>query len=489
MRFIWLTCFLIIGFTGCTPYKSCQEVREEHMVCDMDFLYEHTCLPNRLLTLTDIIEIAWARNLDTLVKEQEWIIQREVATSEALKMLPRLDFTGELSHRNKNTAARSETLEPVEFLGPPQISQEQSVRIWDITLAWNALDFGLAYFRSQAESNRAITFYFQYARLKQNLILEVYRSYWKAMVNLVGMIRSQKVIEASKVYRQRLNRQIGYRNLSQVIGLRFEDQMLTVQLRFYSFKEAYNIAKAELAALMGTPANIPFDLAVVQREPIPILSDINLLENIALESRPELFGSDFTEKLSIDEVRFAILQLFPSVEFFRGYHENRDKFLVHHHWILAGFRAAWNLFSIPSRAFAIKAARIRLRQARYERLALSVGVLSQVHIARWLFEEQLELYNLQSDISSTRQNLSNATFATFLAGEFNMLDAINAESDAVLSEVNAMQAYGDLQVAMEQLNNAIGKPLYFNTLPIEDEEEVEQEEVEQEIESYVQTIP
>ncbi|MBA3958038.1 MAG: TolC family protein [Parachlamydiaceae bacterium] len=474
--------FLLLAlslFAGCSHKEipSLVQTRDDHAICDLDYIYSTIDIPCEPLTLKGIIDIAWRHNWDVLAKELEWAVQREVTTREMLRMLPSFTFNGEWSHRNKRTASRTQLI-PSGIRTPPSIGSEQRVRAWDATLSFKVIDFALAYYQSQESSWRALGLYMQYARLKQNMILEIYKSYWKAMSARWGAKKSQEILALIAEYREKFDREMDARYISRVPGLRIEDQMLNFQVQLYSFEFTYQNAKAELAALMGIPADVQFELAEVEMDAFPELEPIEELEQIALRSRPELYNSDFEENISTEQVRQAVIRTFPSTEIFKSYRTNLDRFLVHHHWIVTGLRVAWDLLSVPQHIFDIKAAQLGRDRAYVARLALSVGVMTQVNIAYFDYLNISEQYKIREDIYNVRTRLADASWMEFYRGEFNMVDVILSRASAIQGGVDAISAYGQKQIALEQVNNSIGQPLRFNTLLeiYEEDDEGQQEQ-------------
>lgn len=444
--------------TDCGPPLS--QARWEQAEKDLNYLHSTANLPQRPLTLEDILCIAAQGNLDVRVKELEWAIQREIVTRETLRMLPTLTFTGELSHRS-NVLASSQKSLATGIVTPPSTSTEQQVKRWDITLALNILDFGLAYRRSIQEKNRALLVYFQYARLQQNLVLEVFKAYWKAVAAKKSAEESSALIAQAYSLQNKFEKQIRDRMVSEIPGLRIEDQLLALQLRLSNYYQAYQSAKAELAALMGIPPILCFDIEIPKIKPIPEIGCIAELEQEALLNRPELYGADMEVKISTDEIRIAMLQMIPGIELFTAYHEDKDKFLVHHNWFVTGMRAVWNLLSIPQRAAEARTARVRNTMNRVSRLAISVGVMTQVHLAYWKYKDVLSQFHFRKEIYTVRQRLLRAVKLSFEAGDLTITDVINAQGDALQAEIDLMQTYGDLRVSIEQINNAMGEPLFY----------------------------
>ena len=466
MHIIILFTLLLCCFS-CAPEKCSEAVkeREKNAFCDLQYVYSTVEMPDHPLYLEDIINIAWENNWDTLTRELEWEVQREVATREMLKMLPSLNFNGEKSFRNKSTASTS-LLPATGIITPPSIGSSQHVKVWDMTFTFRVLDFALAYYRSQAEGWRALGVYTQYARLKQTLILEVYRSYWRVVAAQWAMERTGAMLALITEFTQKFEKDMDLRYISRVPGLRIEDQLLGFQLQFYNFDLAYATAKAELAALMGIPPDVEFELAPIEVLPMPCVDDVEELERLALQHRPELYGADFNEHLAAEQVRLAIIPLLPNLEYFKSYQNNFDRFLVHHRWIVTGMRAAWDLLAVPQKVVDIKSAKINRERAYVARLALSVGILTQVHIAYNNYQNIARLYDIREGISKVRDRLSKATDSEFSEGEFNEVEAVLARANALQAEIDFIRAYGEMQTVLEQLNNSIGLPLRYSTVAL-----------------------
>lgn len=461
-----LLLLLFLCVTGCLrnqPRPYMDEVRDTSAKKDQVYLYERTVLPTCPLTLSEIIEIAERQNLDVLVKKLDWIIQEEVATGTSIKMLPSFTFNKEHSVRSNSPASSQQTVgSPI--ISPPSVSSTKTTDRWDWTLSWNLLDFGLAFYQSRAEYSSAQVQRFQYEKLKQNMILNIYQSYWKGMAALISTEHSKEVLRKARELIVILRREAAEGLISLTIALQSENQLLGVELALDYYESVYYEAKAELAALMGIPADMCFELALVEIVDMPELMPVCQMEEIALHHRPELFGADFQMDATRNLIEAEIIQMFPSLNLFRGRHTDLNPFLVHNHWIQAGYMVAWNLLNIPQHRQAAIAARTRNFQAYESRLALSIGVISQVNIAYWKYQESMEKYLTQLEIYQAQRKLADATYKQYIYGEIGSLQAVLTEGAAIQAETVLMQYYGDLQIALEQINNAMGWPLYLNTL-------------------------
>lgn len=466
-RFLYPLCLSFCCLVSCCRNPcSNREIRERHAEMDIEAIEETIDLPTRPLSLCDIIEIAWERNYDLLVKQQELAVQREFATSEALKMLPPVVFNGEWSARNQNLASTSLFLTTCRDQ-LPSTSAEQKVRRWDITGTFSLLNFAVNFFRSKSEEYLTTSICYQYERLSQNLVLDIFRSYWRAIAARKAADGSIAVINLAKQLQVIFNKQIALRNVSEIEGLKLEDRFLAVRINLDSYERTYQSAKAELAGFMGLPLSVNFELADVNIDPninVALLS-VEELEQMALLNRPELYSSDAEEAASRDKVFAAFVQLFPDLDLFSGHNTNLDRFLVHHQWIVTGIRLAWDFMAVPWHIYDTRAAKAKRLRDFDERLAISIGVMVQVRLAYLKYLDALSLYHLHLEVQEVRERLLTAANLEYVNGEYTEIDIFQYQSDALEGEILTAQAYAELQIALELLNNAVGLPLLFNYLP------------------------
>lgn len=449
--------------TGCRC-KTCdlRPLRERNSSVEMQILYECTELPSDYLTLDEVVAVALERNLDLLVKEWEGAVQRETATREYLKLLQSLTFSSEFSFRNENTGSFSQSLAPGIPPAPPSISSNQTVRRWDFTYTFNILDFGVSYFRAKQENDKAMIQTIEYARLQNNLILDVTRQFWKVIYAQKAIEESKTLIERMTRQREGIQREVEARMISEMPALKAEDQLLSVEIQLHAYQKEYHEGKMELARLMGYPACLEYNLAVVDDFNIDVeVSDPCALSDLALIQRPELFSLDVEELIGVSETISAIIQMFPALAPFAGMNQDGNTFLIHNFWLIAGIRAAWNLFAIPQHIAEMRIGQDDRMTSQARRMALSIGVISQVHLAYYLYKDNLEQFRLIEDQRLIKKRIYETAIRQFRVGLTSGIDVLNYQADLYISELNYLRSFAELQIALEQLNNAIGAPLSF----------------------------
>jgi multidrug efflux system outer membrane protein len=439
-------------------------IREDNLTCDLIELNQEACLPEEPLFLKDILNVALSRNLDLLVKLREASIQRGVADSERMGMLPTLSLNTETSGRDTPFGEVSKSLATGE-VSTGSIAREHNTKNFDLSAAWSMLDFGLSYIRSRQEKNRTLTKYLEHQRVKQNLVLDIVTEYWNVLVAQRVVKSSNRILTKAIQRQKKLEKEIEVQLISEMEGLQNQDRLLTIRKQLQKYAREYENSKRKLLALMGLPPGTAFQIADLSEFKDDVaLDDIEILEEKGLKTRPELYTQDVQEYIATDEAKMALLQMFPNSSIFTKYQYDGDFFLIHNNWWAAGLRATWNLLTIPKHIIKRETAMKRKELAHDTRLALSVGVLSQIHIAHLRYldaDEQLKLsckqLTVKKGIYKTGQKLKNAGFSSDV-------EVFDYEVGSLMAEISALVAYADVQVSLEQINNSIGIPLYFNSL-------------------------
>lgn len=456
----------LVGITVSCSQQHCdyEELRVTNMNQELQYLKDEP-IEQKCLTLDEIIQITLERNLDLMVKQQEVAIQMEIATGAKLKMLPALRLNSNVYTRNNNTGSSSQSLVPGIPPAPPSISQDASYHREDENLVINLLDFGLSYFRSRQEENRTLMLEMEYERARQNLILDVTKAYWKAVANKRAYDKSAAIIAKSDKQKSNVTKQMEAKIIPEIQGFRSQNQLLTINLELQAFERDYHTSMTELALHMGIPPCSEFEIV----DPLTLCTDIATfdiceLEEYALLNRPELFGKDVEERVWADEARMAIVQMLPGIELFAGNYDDSNSFLIFKQWLAAGIRATWNLLALPQLTMQYKAAEDRMDLSYMNRLAISIGVMTQVHLAYLVYLDNRTQFLMAYELQKVNEGMLAAARKEASAGKLHEADILRYEAETLLSEVYALKSYADMQNALEQLNNAIGMPRFYQTI-------------------------
>ncbi|MDP1834409.1 MAG: TolC family protein [Chlamydiales bacterium] len=462
---LYLTLLGLVATQGCLPHRMCQDpctVREANANTDIEEIYSESCLPDHAITLTEAIQIALENNLDVRLQQLELSVQCETYMQDMLREIGQLNAFGEVKHRNRNTGSSSQSL-TAQPPAPPSISSEQDTRVFELHYVFNILDYGLAYYQARQDLDRYQILRQRHLRARQNLVLDVFRSYYRAAVARKAVIRAESLIGDLKHRQELIQSEVSERAVSELRGLTQEDRIVDIEIKLFAFRNEYRSAMAELQALMGVPPGCPMELAEINLEEVSVPKiDICELEYEALLHRPELFGQDFQVWSDMDEIRRSIINMYPSVALFGGYNHDDNKFLLYNNWWTVGVRATLDLLSIPSKKHTVYKAWYQRWLSEKTRLSMSMGVLTQVHLAFINVEETMEQYQLAREMQSIKGRKYDLSIRMEEAGQFHGDEVMDFEADALFAELQAYKAYANLQIALEQLSNSVGRSLRFS---------------------------
>jgi outer membrane protein TolC len=468
---------------GCSTAPTEQElIRERIRFAGADYNWLGMCPPDlsHPLTLNEIVKIATERNLELFVKEREYAIQVEKVTRQKWLLLPSLNYNLTDTIRNKNTAALVDIANPPPNNAPPllEIGLPKDEHVWNLSLLWNIMDFGVSYYRVRQETDRAIVQSLEYERIRQSVILRLVTAYWRAVAAKRAMERAQVLIPEMAKQTERLNRE-----LNNKVYLT-KDQALSKLVFFYQremevkgfndrpdssdptqgYAKEYDNAMLDLASLMQLPPGAHFELVMPEDFPYEVeLPDLKTMFDLALINRPELYERDREFKIGIDDIYVAIIQELPIVQLFINKNHDSNRYLLFNDWYQTGLTLAWNLLQIPvhttDQNIGVGEADLAIRS----RLLLSESIITQVALAFLLLQQNQEQFLIAKNWANAAQQVAELSVKESIVGKKSKLEALQSRIDAALALNNATKIYAELQNNVEQLNNAIGIPLYFYT--------------------------
>lgn len=462
-RVVLCLVFFLPLVTGCgTSLPTWEKLRQINSDKDLEIIDERTPPLPQKLCLEEIIAIALEKNLDLEIKRKEFSVQCHNTMREQLRMLPQLIAHQELSIRNNDLIVASKSVDPLVPPAPPSISTNRGVNRRDIVGTLNILDFGLAYFKARQEGHRSYISAIEYYRAEQSIIMEICQQFWRAVAAKAAIDGSQDVLLEAEIFQEKIRKQMDERFVSRNSALKNISDLITLQIRFDEDRREYFDAMMKLNQLMGRPYHCDFELCYDLSRPTALdLEDIIVLEDVALTHRLELYTRDAEEQVAADEVRYALWQMIPGVEAFVGSYFDSNTFLTYNHWIVAGAQATWNLLRLPSFYFDKLSAERRRDVARANRLALSVAVLSQVRLAYILYNESYRQYENSKLLEDTNDELLGSIEGQYLGGAVSAGEVLQTKAQTLTAKINALKAYGNMQIDLEKLNQAMGTPRYY----------------------------
>jgi outer membrane protein TolC len=400
-------------------------------------------------------------NLESRLKLMETCLALEQAHVSKFDMLPKLVASAGYKSRDNYSGSSSMALE-----GPNKgneslvssTSQDKESVTSDITLMWNVLDFGLSYVRAQQEGDKVLIAEEHKRKTIQNILQQVRTAYWKAASSelLMDDMSSLLVDTQGALERSRMIEREGLLQPRQALEYQ---RALLENIRFIKgIIQQIKDARTELATLMNLSPASNFTLVVPPE--FNSLPQINLaaadLEQLALSHRPELHEEDYRARITALESRKALLQAFPSLNLRAGFNTDTNSFLYNNDWWEAGARVSLNLFKLFSQPAINRAIKSQQEVDDYRRQALSMAILTQVHLAYNGFLQSRDQFDLAGQIAQVNLRLKNLTQAEQQSTTGNDMALISSRTQALATNMRKIMSYAQLQQSFSQIINTVG---------------------------------
>ena len=454
---IFAVCLCILG---CRERKPHQELRAENALVDeATQTRRSTELPAGPLDLDRAIRYALENNLQLWAARQERIIQQELTRGTRLRMLPSLLLNAEASQRSEYPANQSVDLFTGRESSDISYSADRQTRRLHLNAVWNLLDLGVSCLRTKQDLDREAMADMRLKRMRQTLILDVTRAYWRTAA-----------LRASKELATRINKAIAKtlgsvrvardeEAISEAEALQREAPLLEQQFKLQQAIDQYHAARAELCGLLGLEPGE--DLTLVrepfEEKPSDFAGSMQEMEKEAVRQRPELVEKDLEERVSHLEARVALAQMFPSPAAFLRYDNDKNPLLYFSNWTTVGLRASWDLLSLPSRIQQGRTGRARAELTARRRLALAVGILAQVHVSVMEYERVRKQLDLATVIASKRAKLVLALAAAAKEGKSHEGELIGPQVKLFAAQSLYWMTYANCQTARARIMHTLGR--------------------------------
>lgn len=432
------------------------------------------------ITLDEAMARAIHYNLDHRVQIMQEALAQDQLDLSNFDLLPKLTAAAGYSARNRLLASRSVGLETGSTTLPPSYSSDKTDRTYDIGIAWNVLDFGVSYYEAKEGADQVLVVEQQRRKVVQLMMQQVREAYWEAAgaQRLEGQIDPllEQAREALDESQQAQKEQLQ----TPLATLTYRQSLLEIMRQLEVIRGHLAEAKPRLASLMDIEPGTQFTLAPAKDFSLPDFKmPIARMEEIALERRPDLLEAGYKERISINEAHKALAQLLPGIEISLGTHYDSNSFLTYSTWQDAGLSVSWNLLNLLNEKHIRGTAGAQLAVAHEQRLALTMAVLTQVHVAQSDLDAKRHEFELMQQLNDVDQQILLHTRNAAQASAEGKLAEIRVATDAMISELRLYDTYGELQGAYGNLLATLGLDPVPETVKDEDlttlEQAIEQE--------------
>ncbi len=397
-------------------------------------------------------------NLDYKVELMDEALKSRELDLSRYDMLPQLVASGGYAGRNNFSGASSLSLITRRQSLEPSTSSEKNLYTADLTLSWDVLDFGLSYVRAKQKADEVLISQERRRKVASRIIEDVRTSYWRA-VSAQRLLDKLQQLEDSVTATLENSERLAERRLSAPLtALTYQRELVEIQGNIRRLQRELVIAKAQLAALMNLKPGTEFSLVLPDRAqamPEVKYSGEDMMMT-ALQNRAELREVSYRQRINAKELDAALLSALPSFRGILGVNVDSNDFLYNNDWMQWGARASWNvlnLFRYPAQKKTVKAQDNLLRQRE---LALTMAVLTQVHVARARFAHLSEELSTASHQMRIQDKIMTQIRAGHKAGAMSQQTLLREEMNTLVAEVKYDIAYADAQNGYANLFGSMG---------------------------------
>ena len=406
------------------------------------------------------IALAVENNKDLKVKILESSLSDKKIEDVEFGMLPSMTANAGYTSSEKYKATTSATVASNDKAGSIgssySTSRDRDVTEQSVGFAWNVLDFGLSYIRAGQSSDRYLISKELERKAASNIKRDVVRAYWNAL-------SADKLIKRYDPLLIKVNKAL---NDSQKIeelllqkpmdALLYQKELLDIQRALQTQKQSFINAKIELKSLMGL---LPNEKITLVETDLP-LNELNMklddMEAYALVNRSELMENRYEERISIAETKAGIRSLMPGLDFNASWTSSSNDYLMNKSNFEYGSSIGANLLNV-FRAPKIKEInKLNTEIIKEQRLALSMAVLSQVHISNIEYQMALEEYETAERYYDVSRKITDQVRNAQKIARFGELELIREEASLLVAELRKDIAYSKVQFSIAQVYTSVG---------------------------------
>lgn len=424
---------------------------------DRIFMYKDQEPLKAPLPLEEALARGLKYNLDHRVKLMEDAISLRQVELMTFDMLPRLVAAAGYGERDTHNASSSMNVYTWQESLAPSTSQDRGHYTGDLTMTWNILDFGVSYFQAKQQAERSHIMRERRRKVVHTIFQQIRQTYWQALGAQQLEARFEPLLKEVNDALLDINKIEAEKLRPPMETLAYKKTLLEIMKQLEGFRDELAQAKPRLASLINLPVGQVFTLVDVGNlAPPEINESLEVMELRALMMRPELREIDYNERVSVHEVKKTILRMLPGAEMTVGGHLDSNTFLVHKQWIEGSARMTWNLLNLLSGPAQYKVAKSQTELVKMQRLALSMAILTQVHVAHQDFVSRKRQFELADQLLSIDDQIYEQTSKQASSGAQSRLNEIKAATGALMADYRRYQNYAALQNSYGQVSATLG---------------------------------
>ncbi len=408
-------------------------------------------------------------NLDYKLKLMESALSNSLLDVANYEMLPQLVAGAGYANRNNDSGGSSIGIEDrIETLRP-STSQERNRTLANLTFSWNALDFGVSYYRAQQKADQVLMAEERRRKVVQNVLQDVRNSYWRALgaQKLLGQVDSLLMRVNTALARARQVEREGLMPKAQVLA--YQRALLDAVNLLTLRRQDLELARAELSALMSVAPGTAYTLADASEVALPpVPSNFDALEQMALEKRPEIMEEWYRKRVTENDIKAAKLLLWPNLSLDAGLQYDSNNYTYNNDWVDVGLRLSWNVMKLMQYPSLRQAHDNQNKTDDMRRMALSMAVLTQVRVGAQRYGLSLAELRFAEESLQVDERLLTLAKSAALSKFDSELEVIRTEARVLLAHFQRYAAYSNAQAAWGRLYNSVGLDVLPDTVDSHD---------------------
>ena len=457
---------LLLFLTSCgsrTPTGLDQETIKSQSKKDYDELKAGTENIVKEIDLYQAIAIGIKHNRNLRIQMMESALSQGQIDVVKFDMLPQFAASAGYKHLSQFPGSTSLAISdretgPAELGEDPSytVSSERNQRTGEYGFTWNALDFGLSYVRAGQQADRFLISKELERKAVQNLTREIIYAYWKTISADYLLDQINPLMEKVDSALEDMEYIETLLLSSPMDALLYQKELLDVAQILDTQRRALMDARVELADLMGLLPDEKYVLVHTAQPLTELRMDLKRQEETALFSRPELLEVAYQERVNAGEARARMLSLFPSLRFDANWTYDSNKYLYNKGNFEYGTLLGVNLLNVFQSFNNSEINELNEKIIKEQRLALSMTILSQVHIANINYAQTLREYSNARQYLEVSQRINDLISNAQKISRFGELEIIREEASLLVAKLRNDIAFAEMQYSLGSLYSSVG---------------------------------
>lgn len=241
--------------------------------------------------------------------------------------------------------------------------------------------------------------------------------------------------------------------------LRFQRSLINVVRQLEGLLAQLVNARNELANLMNVSPEIEFKLLLPAEEDLTMPrfnADLEQLEIVALDQRPEMREEIYRSRISAAEKRKVLLRALPGLELGARRNYDSNSFLRHNWWREVSLNVSANIVELLTLNEKLDQAESQIIAGDLRRLSVGAAVLSQVRISVAQYLSAQEELNRRRELSAIEVRILELVETNASNDNESQLERIRTRATSISSRLERHKAYADAQTSFGRLLVSLG---------------------------------